>query len=122
MKTYKILLIVSIVVITLGLSFIIAGSALTIAGKTQLGDLFLGISSVLGVVALALLIVRLSIMAKNPQMYKTETPKVVVKVVDVKEVPKSKEEQLYEQYEELYKQNLITKEDLDKKRVELLGK
>ena len=122
MKTYRILLIVSIITITLGISFIIAGSALTLAGNSKLGDLFLGISSILGVVALALLIVRLSIMAKNPQMYKTEAPKVVVKVVDVKEVPKSKEEHLYEQYEELYKQNLITKEDLDKKRVELLGK
>ena len=122
MKTYRILLIVSIITITLGLSFIIAGSALTLAGKSRLGDLFLGISSILGVVALALLIVRLSIMAKNPQMYKTEAPKVVVKVVDVKDIPKTKEQQLYEQYEELYKQNLITKEDLDKKRVELLGK
>ena len=43
-------------------------------------------------------------------------------VVDVKDIPKTKEEKLYEQYEDLYKKNLITKEDLDAKRKELLDK
>ena len=47
-----------------------------------------------------------------------------VQTVDVKPVPEekplSKEEELYKQYEELYKAGHITKEDLDKKKEELL--
>ena len=122
MKTYRILLILSVILITLGLACIVVGSVLTLSGNQTTGDLFLGVSSILGVAALVVLILRLLIMAKTPQLYSDQNTKVVVKVVDVKEVPRTKEEKLYEQYEDLYKQNLITKEDLDKKRVELLGK
>ncbi len=39
--------------------------------------------------------------------------------VDVKEMPKSHNEELLEQYENLYKQGLISEEDLNKKREEL---
>ena len=45
-----------------------------------------------------------------------------VKTVDVKPVEKSQEEIMYEKYVDLYNRKIITKEDLDKKRVELLGK
>ena len=45
-----------------------------------------------------------------------------MKVVDVKDLPKSKEEKLFEQYEDLYKKGLISKEDLELKREELLKK
>ena len=37
-------------------------------------------------------------------------------------VPKTKEEKLFEQYEDLYKKGLISKEDLELKREELLKK
>ena len=126
MKLDKLFLILGIVSVSLGGVLFIAGATLTLLGNSFLGDLFMGISSLLGIAAIVLLIIRLSIMAKNssdyPEYQPKPQPKVVVKVVDVKEVPKTREEQLYEQYEDLYKKNLITKEDLDKKRIELLGK
>ena len=122
MKAYRILLIISIVIVSLGGLFIIVGSILTLTGNSSLGDLFMGLSSLLGLAALVLMVIRLFIMAKTPHEFREENPRVVVKVVDVKEIPKTKEEQLYEQYEDLYKKNLITKEDLDLKRKELLGK
>ena len=126
MKLDKLFLILGIVSVSLGGVLFIAGATLTLLGNSFLGDLFMGISSLLGIAAIVLIIIRLSIMAKNPSDYPEyqpkPQPKVVVKVVDVKEVPKTREEQLYEQYEDLYKKNLITKEDLDKKRIELLGK
>ena len=88
-----------------------------------LSDLLLAISSILGVVSIGLLVARLVIMSRNATPFPmNEKSKVVVKVVDVKDIPKSKEEKLYEQYEDLYKKNLISKEDLDKKRQELLSK
>ena len=126
MNLDKLFLILGIVSVSLGGVLFIAGATLTLLGNSFLGDLFMGISSLLGIAAIVLLIIRLSIMAKNPSDYSEYQPKpqprVVVKVVDVKEVPKTREEQLYERYEDLYKKNLITKEDLDKKRIELLGK
>ena len=122
MKLNKILLILSIVLVSLGSLFIITGAVLTLNGQTRLGDIFMSVSSIIGIVALALLIFRLVIMARTPEMFNSEKTKVVVKIVDVKDIPKTREQQLYEQYEDLYKKNLITKEDLDKKRIELLGK
>lgn len=50
------------------------------------------------------------------------TANKTVKTVDVKPVEKSQEEIMYEKYVDLYNRKIITKEDLDKKRVELLGK
>ena len=123
MTKQKLLLILSIVLIGIGGSLLIAGTVLSLLHQNTLADIFLGVSSVLGVVALGLLVYRLTLVAKDmgstPQPGK---PRVVVKVVDVKDVPKSKEEKLFEQYEDLYKKNLISKEDLDQKRKELLGK
>ena len=122
MKTYRILLIISIVLISLGGILIIAGSVLSLQGNSSIGDLLMGLSSLLGLAALVLMIIRLIIMARSPEQFRSEQPRVVVKVVDVKEVPKSKEQELYEQYEDLYNRNLITKEELDRKRKDLLGK
>lgn len=125
MKKDKLFLILGIISVSLGGAMFIAGAVLTLLGNASLGDLLMGLSSIFGAVALILLTFRLSFMAKNPDdypQYKPQQPKVVVKVVGVKEVPKSKEQELYEQYEDLYKRNLITKEELDKKRIDLLGK
>jgi hypothetical protein len=119
----KLLLVISIVVMALGVALFIAASVLALTGKTLLSDIFFGVSSLLGIGALALMIYNLAISSKfaSPEV-EPNKPKVVVKIVDVKDVPKTKEEKLYEQYEGLYKQGLITKEDLDKKRAELLKK
>ena len=122
MKPSKILLIVGIASVAIGVGFMVAGTILGFYGNRLLSDLFLGISSFLGVLALAVLIFRLVLQSKEEGPINPQKPKVVVKVVDVKDIPKTKEEKLYEQYEDLYKRNLISKEDLDLKRKELLGK
>ena len=122
MKLHKLLLIISIVLISLGGAAIIAGSILSLTGNGKVGDILLGVSSILGLAALALMIYRLIVMSKRPEEFRTEQPRIIVKVVDVKEMPKSNEQKLYEQYEDLYKRNLISKEELDQKRIELLGK
>ena len=122
MKAYRILLIASIILISVGGILIIAGSVLSLQGNSAIGDLLMGLASLMGLVSLALMFVRLIIMARNPKQFRSEQPRVVVKVVDVKEVPKSKEQELYEQYEDLYNRNLISKEELDRKRKDLLGK
>ena len=125
MKKERILLIASIAVICVGVALLIAGTVLSFMGQDLLSDIFLGISSILGIGALALLIWRLTIIPgprPNPNYGPKPNPNVRVKVVDVKDIPKSNEEKLYEQYEDLYKRNLISKEELDQKRSELLGK
>ena len=125
MKKAQLFLILGIISVSLGGAMFIAGAVLTLLGHASIGDLIMGLSAIFGAAALVLLIFRLSFMAKDPDaypQYKPQQPRVIVKVVDVKDVPKSKEQELYEQYEDLYKRNLITKEELDKKRIDLLGK
>lgn len=122
MKLNKLLLIISIVVMAVGVGLFIAAIVLSFLDKELLTDIFLGVASVLGVASLGLLIYNLSTSVKTVEPYAPEQPKVVVKVVDVKDLPKTKEEKLFEQYENLFKQGLISKEDLELKRKELLGK
>ena len=122
MKLSKILLIVSIGLIVLGVGMFIAGAVLSMMNN-GLGDLFMGLSGIFGFLALGVLIYSLFSMSKEPELYNEQPqPKVVVKIVDVKDIPKTREQELYDQYEDLYNRNLITKEELDKKRQELLGK
>ena len=124
MKKSQLFLILGIVLVSLGGVVFLTGAILTLMGNAQIGDLIMGLSALFGAGALVLLVLRLSFMAKNPDDYPEYKlqPKVIVKVVDVKDLPKSKEQELYEQYEDLYKRNLITKEELDRKRIDLLGK
>ena len=124
MKKSQLFLILGIVLVSLGGLVFLTGAILTLMGNAQIGDLIMGLSALFGAGALVLLVLRLSFMAKNPDDYPEykPQPKVIVKVVDVKDLPKSKEQELYEQYEDLYKRNLITKEELDRKRIDLLGK
>ena len=122
MNKNRLLLIISIVLISLGGVFILSGTALTLLGKSGYGDIFMGVSGIFGLAALVLLIIRLTTMSNLENTVASNDTKVVVKVVDVKDIPKTQEEKLYEQYEDLYKRNLITKEELDLKRKELLGK
>lgn len=124
MKLTKLFLILGIALVSIGGAMFIAGVILTLLTNSLLGDIFMGISSLFGIAALVLLILRLIYMAKNPENYPEyiEEPKVFVKEVDVKDIPKTKEEELFEQYEDLYKKGLISEEGLEQKRVELLGK
>ena len=124
MKKSQLFLILGIVLVSFGGVVFLTGAILTLMGNAQIGDLIMGLSALFGAGALVLLVLRLSFMAKNPDDYPEykPQPKVIVKVVDVKDLPKSKEQELYEQYEDLYKRNLITKEELNRKRIDLLGK
>ena len=121
MKLTKLFLILSIVMIAIGGAMFVAGAILSFSNNS-LGDLLMGLSGIFGFLALGLLIYRLVMMSKDPEVIKKQQPKVVVKIVDVKDLPKTKEQELYDQYEDLYKRNLITKEELDQKRKDLLGK
>ena len=121
MKLKDVLLVISIALIVLGVGSFIGAAILLVKDGGVLGDILLGLGSVFGISALAVLVFRLM----KTSDYKPDTnngPKIIVKVVDVKDLPKSKEEKLYNEYENLYKQGLITKEDLELKRKELLGK
>ena len=122
MKLPKLFLILSIVCIALGVSSIVTGVVLSFYGYKKLVDLFLGLGSVLGAGALVLLVLRLINSPEVSNSNRENQPRVVVKVVDVKDLPKTKEEKLFEQYEDLYKKGLISKEDLELKREELLKK
>ena len=83
MKLNKLLLIISIVLISLGGATFIAGAVLALLGN-GLGDLFMGLSGIFGFAAIGVLIFRLFRMAKEPGLYEEPRPKVVVKIVDVK--------------------------------------
>lgn len=112
----KILFYVSLVAIIVGLACLFASFFV----NDKLVDTLLTISSLLGVLALALNIVRLVYEIPKEVSERPVEKKIVV--VDVKDIPKTREQELYEQYEDLYKKNLISKEDLEAKRKELLGK
>jgi len=121
MKLQKILLIACIALVSIGVISFVTAVVLSLIGYHLVSDILLGLSGVFGILALAGLIYRLAIMApKAPE--RTQQPKVRIKIVDVKDIPKSKEEQLFEQYENLYKQGLISQEDLEAKRKELMNK
>lgn len=122
MRKDKLLYILGIIAVSVGLLLSIAAIVLSQLNLDKLSDSFFIVSSILGVVALVLLIIRVNIQTKDLGMQSSNPPKVIVKVVDVKDLPKTREQELYEQYEDLYKKNLITKEDLDKKKEELIGK
>ena len=123
MKLNKLFLILSIVAMSIGVGFFIAATILSFLNYATISDIFYGVSSVLGILALGLLVYNLAKSSKfvGPEQSNNK-PKVVVKIVDVKDIHKTREEELYEQYEGLYKQGLISKEDLELKRKELLKK
>ena len=122
MNKDKIFYILGLVLVSAGVVLALAAVVLSIAGYTLVSDVIFWIASTIGIVAFIFLILRLRMQVNNSSFNAPKGPQIKVKIVDVKDLPKSKEEQLYEQYENLYKQNLITKEDLEKKKEELLGK
>lgn len=124
MNKDKILYILGIVGISLGVACAFSAIILDIVDLANLSTILFAVSGLLGIVSFAILLWRLSLQAKSFGMSSSNNkgPKVVVKVVDVKDLPKTREQELYEQYEGLYKQKLITKEELDRKKEELLGK
>ena len=121
MKKKNLILGICIALVSIGVCLFIAGVVCAFIGEVKISDILMGVAAALGVIGLGLLIYLLTIVASNPIEERKSQPKVVVKVVDVKDIPKSKEEKLYDQYVELHKKGLISQEDLDAKRKELLG-
>ena len=82
-----------------------------------------------GPVSILVLIAKLLVYGGEP-IQEPKTPEVKtykynekdIPIVDVKEFKKSQDELMYEKYVDLYNKKIITKEDLEKKRKELLGK
>ncbi len=122
MNKDKVLYYIGLVSVVLGIASAFAATILEIFKIVNLSNIFFYVASFLGVVSVIVLILRLVNQSRENRFNSDKGPKVTVKIVDVKDLPKSKEQKLYEQYEDLYKKNLITKEDLDKKKEELLGK
>lgn len=87
------------------------------------------ILAVAGPASIVMFILR-AIFYPNSLKEEPKTPKVKtykyndkdIPTVDVKEIKKSQDEIMYDKYVDLYNKKIITKEDLDKKREELLGK
>lgn len=123
-KLVNILYYIGFIFLAAGVISLITALVFEEIGNEDLSYTFGMISSICGPVCLLIFIVRLVIMVNHSPAYRSRTQSVQkeIKTVDVKEIPKTKEELLFEQYEDLYKRNLITKEDLEKKREELLKK
>ena len=125
-KTNKTLFYIGLAILIVGIACLITSIILDRVGQSDIGEIFGIISAIAGPVSLLILIFYLMFFGlKEPQRgHNTvrHSQQKVIKEVDVKPIKKTRQEELYEQYEDLYKKNLISKEDLDKKRVELLGK
>lgn len=85
--------------------------------------------AVSGPVAILLLLFKLMLYGgapepqpKNPTVKTYKYNEKDIPIVDVKEFKKSQDEIMYEKYVDLYNRKIISKEDLEKKRIELLGK
>ncbi|MCR5333110.1 MAG: SHOCT domain-containing protein [Bacilli bacterium] len=127
----------NIIFFYLSLSFLIISVGFDIAtfilvpriGYTTLVYIFLEASSILFAGSIALFVVRFAVIgtklrniyyprngapAQNPNVVETE-------VTEVKEAPKTKEEQLVDEYEKLLKQGYITQEEFDEKKKEILS-
>lgn len=127
----------NIIFFYLSLSFLIISVGFDIAtfilvpriGYTTLVYIFLEASSILFAGSIALFVVRFAVIGtklrniyyprngapeQNPNVVETE-------VTEVKEAPKTKEEQLVDEYEKLLKQGYITQEEFDEKKKEILS-
>ena len=87
------------------------------------------IIAVSGPLAIILLVLKLVLYGgapspepKTPEVKTYQYNKKDIPIVDVKEFKKSQDEIMYDKYVDLYNKKIITKEDLEKKRIELLGK
>ena len=125
-KLERILLLLSVVFFVIGVSCSVVGFVFEEVGKPYVTEILYPIAAVAGSITIDILIARLIIMVNIVKKYRVNVPRPQApkqpKTVDVKEIKKTREQELYEQYEGLYNQGLISKEDLDKKRTELLGK
>lgn len=126
-KVAKLLTTIAVILFLISIFGFIIGLILeATVGEDVAAIIYLG-SGTLCVAAIAITIIRFVKYgipsASDVIVYMDEAPKhKEPKTVDVKEIKETPEQKLYKQYEGLYKEKLITKEELEAKRKELLGK
>lgn len=119
-KKARVLYILSVIFISIGIAGFVIGLLVQNFVDSRIGGIISGFASMFETAALVLIIVRAIRFGFVP----VDEPEVVVRkvrTVDVKPVKETQEQRLFKRYEELYKEGLITKEDLENKRKELLG-
>lgn len=118
-----------LVVLLIGVAALICLIVFSLMNRQDLLKIAGIVIGVSGPVAILLLVLKLMIYGGAPSP-EPKTPKVKtykynekdIPIVDVKEFKKSQDEIMYEKYVDLYNRKIISKEDLEKKRIELLGK
>ena len=125
-KFDRILFIIGNVFFFIGVLSFIIGFIFEQLGRPYVAEVLYPIGAICGPITIVIFIVRLLIIVNLARKYRVREPKPHTpkepKTVDIKEAKKTREQELYEQYEGLYKQGLISKEDLEKKKSELLCK
>lgn len=122
------LFILGLTILMVGIIAGILAIVFELTGKSNLASIMSMLVVIAGPVSIILLIIKLMAYggAESPEPKKhvvnpNNSSKKVVPTVDVKQIEKSQDEIMYDKYVDLYNQKLITKEDLEKKRKELLG-
>lgn len=123
------LLILGFSILGLGVAALIAAIVFELLGNEVWYETMGIVVVVTGPVAILLLIFKLifyggapSPQPKIPEVKTYQYNKKSIPIVDVKEFKKSQDEIMYEKYVDLYNKKIISKEDLEKKRIELFGK
>ena len=134
-RSQKVFLILAIVFFAISSALAIAATVMAVQDIG--GDIFFYLAQLSGstlMVAITMLILRSVLFSYRINVRQAIIDGVIqvneqgqyVQTVDVKPVPEekelSREEELVKQYESLYKQGLISEEDFEKKRKEILGK
>lgn len=116
-------------VLLLGVAAVICAIVFELIGRSDLFKISGIIIAVAGPLSIILLIFKLifyggapSPEPKTPEIKTFQYNKKDIPIVDVKEFKKSQDEIMFEKYVDLYNKKIISKEDLEKKRKELLDK
>lgn len=120
------LFILALVVLIIGVAGLVTAIVFELLGNKDLFEIFGLLVIVCGPISILLFTLKLSLYGGAPSLKKNivinKAPEKPVVTVDVKEPEKTQEEIMYDKYVDLYNKKLITKEDLEKKRIELLGR
>lgn len=120
------LFILALVVLIIGVAGLVTAIVFELLGNKDLFEIFGLLVIVCGPISILLFTLKLSLYGGAPSPKKNivinKAPEKPVVTVDVKEPEKTQEEIMYDKYVDLYNKKLITKEDLEKKRIELLGR
>lgn len=127
-KTAKVLTTIGVILFSISVLGFIVGIILETAVNPDVATILYFVAGGCAVAGIVITIIRFTkygIPQANDQViyYNVAPQRKEPKTVDVKPVKElTPEEKLFKQYKDLYKQKLISKEDLEAKRKELLGK